>query len=129
MVGFDVRRFPISFDVWYVGLSSFLLMPPGASYVEVDREWVKVRMAWAFRSKFSRSAITSVTVAQKVGLTRGVHGFAGRWLVNGSGEGIVSITLNPRGRARVLGFPVRLRELLISVREPSNLIALLTPRV
>lgn len=57
---------------------------------------------------------------------RRVHGLAGRWLVNGSGEGIITITLEPSERGYVLGFPVRLRELLVSVADPKSVKAALT---
>lgn len=50
-----------------------------------------------------------------------VHGFAGRWLVNGSGEGILALDLEPAQQARVLGVPVRLRQLLVSVDDPDAL--------
>jgi hypothetical protein len=41
--------------------------------------------------------------------------------VNGSGQGIVTLELNPRQRAYVMGFPVRLRRLMVSVGEPAAL--------
>jgi hypothetical protein len=82
---------------------------------------VMVRMGWAFRSRFPRPAIASVSELDVRPLSRGVHGFAGRWLVNGSGRGILSIQLEPRQRAYVMGFPVRLRELQVSVSETSLL--------
>jgi len=115
------RRFPIHFDTWYRSLSSILLLPPSSSYVEVSSEEVYVRMGWVFRSRFPRSAVTSATEIHRRPLSRGVHGFAGRWLVNGSGRGIVSIHLVPIQRGYVMGFPVRLRELMVSVTEPGAL--------
>lgn len=59
-------------------------------------------------------------------MSRGVHGAAGRWLVNGSGEGILAIDFEPVQRAYVLGIPVRLRQLLVSVEEPDGLKRCLT---
>ena len=50
-----------------------------------------------------------------------MHGFAGRWLVNGSGNGILAIDLQPPQRAHVLGVPVKLRQLLVSVDDPEAL--------
>jgi len=47
---------------------------------------------------------------------------AGRWLVNGSGSDIVAMDLNPIGRGYVMGFPVKLRQLLVSVEDPEGLI-------
>jgi hypothetical protein len=51
-----------------------------------------------------------------------VHGWAGRYLVNGSGRNLVSIGLDPPQRARVIGFPVRVRELTVSVDDPAGLV-------
>ena len=45
--------------------------------------------------------------------------------MNGSGQGIVSIDLEPRQRGYVVGFPVRLRNLLVSVEDPAGLMAAL----
>lgn len=111
-------RFPIEFDDGYRRLSTALLLPPESSYVEVEGGDVRVRMGWAFRSHFPRVAVVSAAESQKTPLSRGVHGFRGCWLVNGSGGGILSIELEPGQRAYVLGFPVRLRQLMVSVAEP-----------
>ncbi len=46
--------------------------------------------------------------------------------MNGSGQGIVSINLAARQRGYVLGFPVRLRNLLVSVEDPAGLVTALT---
>jgi hypothetical protein len=114
-------RFPIRFDSGYRALSSLLLLAPSDSFVEVEGDEVRVRMGWAFRARFPRAAVASARDFGTRPLSRGVHGFAGRWLVNGSGEGIVSLSLEPRQRAYVLGFPVKLRELLVSVESPGAL--------
>src|SRR5262245_39260560 len=116
-------RIPISFDSWYRWLSSALGLTPSRSYVALAGDEVEVRMGWAFRSRFPRSAIVTTAVPDLRPLSRGVHGFGGRWLVNGSGRGILSLQLVPAQRAYVLGVPVRLRELLVSVSEPSRLAA------
>lgn len=118
-------RFPIRFDPWYRAVSTGLFLPPARSFIEVDGDEVQVRMAWAFRARFPRSAVRASAPYERRPLSRGVHGFAGRWLVNGSGEGIVSLGLEPRQTAFVLGFPVRLRELLVSVEDPPGLVAAL----
>ena len=120
-------RFPISFDRPYQLLSSLLLLPPATAFVEVGTDAVSVRMGWAFRSAFPRSAVASVSESASRPISRGVHGFAGRWLVNGSGQGIVDITLAPPQRAYLMGFPIRLRHLLVSVAEPPSLIKSLSP--
>jgi hypothetical protein len=118
-----VIRFPIAFDGWYRVLSSAVGLRPSDSYVSVAGEQVEVRMGWAFRSRFPRSAVVSVSELGRRPMSRGVHGFGGRWLVNGSGDGIVTLELHPPQRAYVLSFPVRLKALLISVSEPAALAA------
>jgi hypothetical protein len=115
-------RHPIRFEPWYRALSTALGLPPRGAYVAATTDEVQVRMGWAFRCTFPRSAVASVSPSEVRPLSRGVHGFAGRWLVNGSGRGLVSIQLRPEQKARVLGLPVRLRELLVSVNDPSQLV-------
>lgn len=127
-VGDETARFPISFDPWYRVLSSLLGLPPSSAYVEVSGEQVEIRMGWAFRSRFPRSAVRSTSALEMRPLSRGVHGFSGRWLVNGSGREILSIQLSPAQRAYLMGVPVQLRELLVSVTElPALAVALKRP--
>lgn len=121
-------RFPIRFDAWYSVLSSLLLLPPSAAYVEVERGEVDARMSWAFRSRFPRSAVKSASILDMNPLSRGVHGFAGRWLVNGAGPPFVRIALEPPQPASVMGFPIRLRELIVSVADAQALIRALLER-
>jgi hypothetical protein len=120
-----VARFAISFDRWYRVLSSALFLPPSGSFVRVAADEVEARMGWAFRSRFPRSAVAAVSRIDIRPLSRGVHGFGGRWLVNGSSRGILAISLNPTQRARVAGVPVRLRVLLVSLENPDGLAAAL----
>ncbi len=120
-------RFPIRFDPGYRALSAALLLTPSDSFVAVGAEEVRIRMAWAFRARFPRTAVISATIYDKKPLSRGIHGWAGRWLVNGSGEGIVDLALEPRQRGFVMGIPVRLRNVLVSVDDATGLMALLTP--
>jgi hypothetical protein len=121
-----LQRFPIQFDAWYGMLSSALFLPPSSSYVEVNGEEVRVQMGWAFRSRFRRTAVVLAAKTHGKPLSRGVHGFAGRWLVNGSGRGILTINLAPVQRGYVMGFPVRLRQLMVSIAEPEALAEALT---
>jgi hypothetical protein len=55
----------------------------------------------------------------------GVHGWKQRWLVNGSSHGIVVLSIDPPARARVVGVPVRVRELAISLDDPVGFAAAL----
>ena len=119
-------RFPIRFDPGYRLLSSALLLSPSDSFVAIEGSTVRVRMAWGFRARFPRSAVTSAVPWPERPVSRGVHGFAGRWLVNGSGDGLLAIELSPPQRGFVMGFPVRLRTLRVSVEDPVALAAALT---
>jgi hypothetical protein len=124
-VGHNRSRFPIRFERWYGWYSTLVGLPPSTAYVAVDGAQIEVRMGWAFRARFPRSAVASASALDIRPLSRGVHGFRGRWLVNGSGKGILSIQVSPAQRAYVMGVPIRLRELLVSVTEPSELMAAL----
>jgi len=114
-------RHPITFDPWYRGLSTILGLPPSTAYVEIEGEDVEVRMGVAFRARFKRSDVASAAPVDMRPISRGVHGFFGKWLVNGAGRNILRIELRPEQRAHVMRIPVRLRELLVSVGDPSAL--------
>ena len=110
----------------YAVFSSALFLPPSSSYVEVTEREVSVRMAWAFRATFDRSRVAGTSLFDRpIPLTRGVHGWSGRWLVNGAGDGILTIDLAPPQRAYVSGIPVRVKQLLVSVADPAALAAAL----
>lgn len=119
-------RVPIRFNKPYALLSTALWLRPSDSYLELDGEQVHVRMAWGFRATFARRAVQRAERYARKPLSHGIHGWAGRWLVNGANDRILAIDLEPAQRAWVLGFPVRLRELLVSVDEPEALAAQLT---
>ena len=91
-----------------------LLLPARLAYIRVDGETVKVRMSWAFRAKFPKSAVMEVVNFRPV-VSVGVHGWRGRWLVNGANRPIAVVRLSEPARGYVIGFPVNLRELLVSV--------------
>jgi hypothetical protein len=50
-----------------------------------------------------------------------VHGWNGRWLVNGSSHGIVRVDFDPGQRAWVCGVPVHLRTLWLGLEDPDAL--------
>jgi hypothetical protein len=101
------------------------LIRPGACFVSVDAESVRVQMDWVFRASFARSTVTHSALGVKgILLGLGVHGFRGRWLVNGSLDGLVTLQLAPVQRAYVLGLPVKLHELQLSLEDPTALLAL-----
>ena len=114
-------RFPILFDPSYAALSRLLFLSPADSSVVVESDEVHVRMAWGFRAHFPRSCVRQAALLDRKPLSRGIHGFGGRWLVNGSGRNIVTIDVEPRQRGYVMGMPVRLRQLSVSVEDPGGL--------
>jgi hypothetical protein len=116
-----IKQFPILFDDLYKILSSSLFLPPSKSFIEINGAEVRVQMSWAFRCRFPKKAVQSTEELHKQPLSRGVHGFAGRWLVNGSGKGILTINLMPTQRGYVIGFPIHLKQLMVSVEEPAQL--------
>ena len=113
-------RYPIAFESWYRWLSTVVGLPPSSAYVKVEGEDVEVQMGWAFRARFRRSDVASAAPFDIRPLSRGVHGLAGSWLVNGAGRNILRIELRPEQRARRMGIPVRLQELLVSVGNPAE---------
>jgi len=121
----DVIRFPITFDRWYRWLSCAVGLFPANAYVQLQGEEVEIRMGWAFRARFRRSAISSATVMDIRPLSRGVHWLGGPWLVNGAGRGIVSVKLSPPQRGYRIGLPIRLPEVLVSVADAPRVAAAL----
>jgi hypothetical protein len=117
-----------SFQIRYAAPVKLLLtavgMGPAESRIQVTPEELCVHMGWAFHASIP---IHHIQRAQRsvppLILGCGVHGWAGRWLVNGSRRGVVRLKIHPAARARVVGVPVRLATLLISVTEPKEFLA------
>jgi hypothetical protein len=106
-------------------LLSVLGMGPGLSHVELDGDTLRVRMGWAFRATIPVSQITGVQARTGPVGGIGVHGWRGRWLVNGATTGLVLITVDPTVRAWGTGVPVQLRELTVSLEDPDAFVAAL----
>jgi hypothetical protein len=117
----SATRFPVRFTGVNRALA-VLGMTSRNSFVDVTGDSVEVRMGWAFRVRFERSAITSAVLDHDRVLGWGVHGWRGKWLVNGSSSGLVRIELDPEARAKVLGVTVRLAVLRVSVVNPDGLV-------
>lgn len=110
----------------YDGLGGWVVRALGLgsrfSSIDIADDTVKVRLGWGFRATIPRTNITHAAPGRGRPFSRGAHGWRGRWLVNGSGQGLVVLTIEPATRAWVTGVPVRLRELTVSVVAPSELI-------
>lgn len=120
-----VVRTRFAYDGFGQLFMSPLGMGPGVSWIDVGADEVVVRLGWGFRAVIPRSAIRQVSARDGSVLSRGAHGWAGRWLVNGAGRKLVTIAIDPPQRAYVTGFPIRLRELTVSAEVPGDLIAAL----
>ncbi|MFM2416631.1 MAG: hypothetical protein RL385_1354 [Pseudomonadota bacterium] len=118
-------RFQISFDPWYRLLSRACFISPAQADMTISKRIVDVRMAWAFHARFSLESVVTARAGEHGVVSRGVHGLGGRWLVNGSGRGLVVLRLAEGTRARVLGVPVALGELTISVEDPAGVLTAL----
>ena len=120
-----MNEFAIRYDRWFRWLSVIGGLVPRWSRVAIDGDRVSVRMSYAFSSEFPVSAVRSVTPWTGRVWSWGVHGWRGRWLVNGSSHGIDVLQLDPPVRARVLGIPLRVRELAVSLEDPAGFAAAL----
>jgi hypothetical protein len=129
------RWFAISYsDTWSGRLSDSLdrllfHAGRGVSGVEVGAGEIRVRMG-SFRLDMPRRSVRSVQRSQaRVGGTVGVHGKRGRWLVNGSAEGLVELAVDPPGRVMpsidtLFGFgPSQVNRLTVSMEDPDGFIA------
>ena len=117
------KRFPIQFGRFNAGLMGLLGMGPHNSYVEVGDDELRVRIGWSFQASVPRSSITKVGRRGYVWWAYGVHGGAGRWIVNGSGHNMVTVRIDPPARGRVLGVRVKLKELWLSLEDPDGFLA------
>jgi hypothetical protein len=122
------RDFAVSYDPALLPLMIAVGAGPRFTHVTVTGDELKVAMGWAFRATVPRSSIRDAGAYDGRVIAWGVHGFRGRWLVNGSSRGMVRVTIDPPARAYVLGVPVRLRELLLSVEAPGFFVATVRPR-
>jgi hypothetical protein len=101
----------------------------GVSGVAVDTGEIRVRMG-SFKLDIPRSSVRSVQRSQaKVGGTTGVHGRRGRWLVNGSAEGLAELTIDPPVHVSpsidtLFGLgPSQVRQLTVSLDDPDGFVA------
>jgi hypothetical protein len=107
----------------------------GISGVEVDAGEIRVRMG-SFKLDIPRSSVRSAQRSTaKVGSTTGVHAGPGRgrgrWLVNGSAEGLAELVIDPPGHVSpsidtLFGLgPARVSQLTLSLEDPDGFVAAL----
>jgi hypothetical protein len=119
-----IGSFKFSYGAFRPLLSS-LGMGPRFSSVELEGDKLRVRMGWAFRASVPVRQITAVEPRQGFPGGIGVHGWRGRWLVNGATTGLLALTIDPPVRALATGIPVHLRQLILSLEDPDALVAAL----
>ena len=107
-------------------LNLFSLGPDRSGVVVNDAE-VGIAMGRGFGGRAPRSTVTSALTLAGTVVGRGVHGWRGDWLVNGARNGLVELLFDPPMKARVLGFPVNVRRLRVSVDDPDGLVEAIAP--
>ncbi len=124
-----MRRFDFSYGVamrWFLTITG---MPPRFTYAAVGGDVVRVRAGVWFRLDIPRERIAVAERHGKRYLSRGVHGWWGRWLVNASSDGLVRIALEPKVGGWLLCWPLRVREVIVSLRDPDGFLAALQGEV
>jgi hypothetical protein len=123
----DPRRFPIRFSSVNGILFRGLLISPSNACVELTDDTIPVRLGWAFSARIPRRLVAKAGLGRPptLRLTAGAHGWGGRWLVNGAADGIVTMDLSEPVRAFVSGFPIRLKELSVSLEDPEGFLSAL----
>ena len=113
----------LRYERWLLPLSVPLGLGPERSEVRVEAGKLHVRMGWAFDAAIPLTSIRSAEATDARVFAWGVHYSGGRWLVNGSGKGLVALTIDPPAQAKFWIKSVPLRSLWVSVTDPDALIA------
>lgn len=116
----------LRYESWFLPLATPLGLGPTRSEVTIANGSLHVAMGWGFSADIPLASITAAKRSTDRVLGWGVHGWRGRWLVNGSSNGIVELTIDPPVQAKVVGVSTNLRTLRISVTDPDALIAACT---
>jgi hypothetical protein len=99
----------------------------GRSGVQVGPDQVRVQMG-DFNLAVPRASIRSVSRSQAdVGNTIGVHHRSGRWLVNGSADGLAELTIEPPVYRTEMFIRWKVTSLTLSLADPEGFIAALQP--
>jgi hypothetical protein len=120
--------FAFDFSRWFRPVFWLIGAGPSRSAVELGADELVVHFGLGFRARIARASISRARRERNVPWAIGVHtDFRRRWLVNGSSRGIVSMGLDPPGRARCLGVEVRVDVLALGLQDPDGFLAALGP--
>ncbi len=119
----------LRYQRWFLPLATPLGLGPKRSGVSIHDDTLHVAMGWGFSADIPLASVRDARLSHGRVFAVGVHGgWRGRWLVNGSSQGIVELTLDPPVRATAMGVSTTLRVLMVSVTDPSELIRRCTLR-
>jgi hypothetical protein len=116
-------RYEIGYSTWNARLLGLLGLGPRHSSLVVSDDAVTVTMGWGFSVAIPRESIVSIETDDERVWGWGVHGWRGRWLVNGTSRGLVRFTIEPPARARTAFFHLDLRVLRVSLADRDALLA------
>jgi hypothetical protein len=118
----------LRYERWFLPLSVPFGLGPKHSDIRIDGESLHVSMGWGFNGDIPLASITAAVQDSDMVGGFGVHGFRGRWLVNGSSKGLVRLTIDPPAPAKAAGVPIKVNTLRVSVTDPDELIAAVTKK-
>ena len=110
-------------------LFSALGLGPRFARVTFKERTLEVRFGYGFRAEVPYSAIYNARLEPGMISGIGVHGWRGNWLVNGSALGLVGFEVDQRVMARVLGFPLLMLHLRMSLEEPEKFLRRLSGEI
>jgi hypothetical protein len=126
----QTKEFAFSYNSAMRLMMTPMLAGPRHSTIRVGDDGVVVRMGlagWMFTADVPLSSIVAATQVSGPVWGWGAHGWRGSWLVNGSGVGLVRLTIEPTARGRCLGYPLRVRQLTLSLADPEAFISAVSP--
>lgn len=110
-------------------LLTLLGLGPKFSRIEFRERILDVRFGYGFRAEVPYSAIFNAKPEPGMISGVGVHGWRGSWLVNGSALGLVGFDVDQKVPCRVLGVPVRMLHLRMSLEKPGDFLERLSREV
>lgn len=114
---------PFAYRSWLRPLFTVLGAGPRWSSVTVDGGALAVRLGPLFTCSVPLDAISRVEPSRTSWLAVGAHtNLRGTWIINADVGPAVDVELDRVVRGRTLGFPVKVRRLILGVAEPDRLL-------